>query len=197
MEDETETPHLRIGLLLLILVGLTVFVAPFQNYSSPDVVWLPALSGAERLRSQVETYLFSHINDTALVVEIADAVMVEAAKEQVPPGLTVSIMAYESNFVPTAVSSAGARGLMQVMPLHVPMEQCQITSVAELFDPAKNICAGVQIWLQKLERCEDRTRCAFLAYNGCLVTDEPFRTCYSYPERVEQRVLDFLMEDSS
>lgn len=195
MQDDNETPYLRIGIWLLILTALVVFVVPFQDYSFPNTEYVSTLSGAQKLRAQVEEYVFARTNDTALVIEITDAVLAQAAKEGVPPGLTVSIIEYESNFVRTAVSSADARGLMQVMPLHVPMEQCGLTSVGQLFDPTINICAGIQVWLEKLERCGDKTKCALLAYNGCIVRDdEPFRTCYSYPARVERNVLDFLAE---
>ena len=57
----------------------------------------------------------------------------------VPVALTYAMMATESDFNPDAVSSAGAQGLMQLMP-QTAMEM----SVSDPFDPGQNIAGGVR-----------------------------------------------------
>lgn len=49
-------------------------------------------------------------------LEVADVVMDEAKASRVPVHMVLGIMSLESEFNPSAVSSEGARGLMQVMP---------------------------------------------------------------------------------
>jgi soluble lytic murein transglycosylase-like protein len=50
-------------------------------------------------------------------LEIADVVIEESSSSKVPMSLALAIMSVESEFKPQAISSEGARGLMQVMPV--------------------------------------------------------------------------------
>ena len=58
-----------------------------------------------------------------------------------------AVIKHESNYNPTAVSRAGARGLMQLMP-----ENCREFGVADPFNPEQNIDGGVRHLKQMLER---------------------------------------------
>lgn len=78
--------------------------------------------------------------DHALARRIAASVHRECARQGQDPNLVLSIMAVESGFNPRAVSSAGAVGLMQVMPLWK-----QELGVQELSEPETSIRAGIQI----------------------------------------------------
>jgi len=88
---------------------------------------------------------------------------VQAASEifGVDKALVRAIMHAESWFEPEAVSSAGAQGLMQLMPATQ-----QRFGVRDAFDPLQNITAGVEYlaWLMK-EFDQDLTR-VIAAYNA-------------------------------
>ena len=62
-----------------------------------------------------------------------------AEKNGVPIGLVHAVVQAESNYQPRAKSSAGARGLMQVMP-----KTGAELGVRNLYDPAANLDAGVR-----------------------------------------------------
>ncbi len=64
-----------------------------------------------------------------------------AQKYGVEPALVKAVIQVESNFDPDAVSRAGARGLMQLMPGTGAMYSL---STQQLFQPHKNIEAGVK-----------------------------------------------------
>lgn len=64
----------------------------------------------------------------------------EASKRfNIPVTLIRAVMAVESNFNPTAVSHAGAQGLMQLMP-----QTAEEMGVDDPFDPRKNILGGTR-----------------------------------------------------
>lgn len=74
-----------------------------------------------------------------------------------------------------AVSSAGAVGLMQVMPFHV-FAECE--ALGGLASVEGNLCAGTRVLERYLHRGLEY---ALLRYNGCVWEDAP---CTSYPDRV-------------
>jgi soluble lytic murein transglycosylase-like protein len=71
-----------------------------------------------------------------------DAYIREAAlRHGVEPALVKAVIQVESNFDPEAVSRAGARGLMQLMPGTAAMYQ---VGMGEIYKPSRNIEAGVK-----------------------------------------------------
>jgi len=79
----------------------------------------------------------------------------------VSPALVKAVIKAESNFDPYVVSSAGARGLMQLMP-STALEM----KVEDTFDPEQNIGGGVQYLARMLELFNNDTRLALAAYNA-------------------------------
>ena len=69
-------------------------------------VWLTDMSA--RLERQVE--------DPQERIEILTRVHFEATRSELPPELVLAVIDVESNFDRFAISVAGARGLMQIMP---------------------------------------------------------------------------------
>jgi membrane-bound lytic murein transglycosylase B len=69
----------------------------------------------------------------------ASLIETAAEKHGVPIGLVHAVVQAESNYQPRARSSAGARGLMQVMP-----RTGAELGVRNLYDPASNLDAGVR-----------------------------------------------------
>ena len=89
----------------------------------------------------------------------------EAAKTtNVTPSVALAVAKIESSFQPHVVSSAGAIGVMQIMPR--TGRDLFGLSRAELFDPAINIRAGVTFLDQLINRYGGRVDLALSHYNG-------------------------------
>jgi soluble lytic murein transglycosylase-like protein len=119
-------------------------------------------------------------HDRALAFRIADAIVDQAQKEHLDPALLVGVLLTEdATLDPRARSSVGARGLMQVMPLHSGKWGC---GSKDLFDVEVNICHGVQILKAALDGSPN-TRVALLRYNGC-VRGRNTPNCHTYDDKV-------------
>ena len=94
---------------------------------------------------------------------IRQAIEEAGGRYPVPLALVKAVIRQESAFRPGAVSKAGARGLMQVMPgtavrLGVHPE--------DLFDPVQNIRAGVRLFSILLEHYRGDIISSLVAYNA-------------------------------
>jgi len=86
----------------------------------------------------------------------------------VPPEIVYAVIRTESQFDPDAVSKAGARGLMQLMPQTYRAVASEIGRVPDeclAFDPGMNIQCGVYL-LSQLYRKYAVWETAFAAYNA-------------------------------
>lgn len=91
-----------------------------------------------------------------------DAYIGEAAEQYgVPFSLIKAIIRAESDFDPSAVSDAGACGLMQIMP-----ETARDLGVVDAFNPRENILAGVRYFKELLTRFHGSMPLALAAYNA-------------------------------
>jgi soluble lytic murein transglycosylase-like protein len=104
--------------------------------------------------------------------EIIDKV---SAEQGVPANLVRAVIKVESGYQPRARSSKGAMGLMQLMP-----ETVRQYAVADPYDPASNIEAGIKHLKSLLERLP--TDLALAAYNAGEATVQRFRGIPPYPE---------------
>lgn len=107
--------------------------------------------------------------------------LVENAYERgLDPATVVAVLLIESSGRPDATSFVGARGLMQVMPLHRGQwDGCG----DDLYDIDSNLCYGTSILAWLLGRFKGDERRALLAYNGCVRgTNTP--NCHTYPNKV-------------
>lgn len=84
-----------------------------------------------------------------------------AAQYALEPSLVYAVIRAESNFNPRAVSRAGARGLMQLMP-----GTAKEMGVTDSFDPAQNIAGGTQYLYRMLQLFDNDLQLALAAYNS-------------------------------
>ena len=100
-----------------------------------------------------------------------DSYISEAARKySVPFSLVKAMIKVESNFDPYAVSSSGARGLMQIMP-----ETGRDLGMIDAFDPRENILSGVRYFKELLTRFHGSIPLALAAYNAGPERVEPLR----------------------
>lgn len=102
------------------------------------------------------------------ITAVAAVVSEESSARGLEPSLVLAVMAVESEFDPFAVSSAGAMGLMQLLPstaaelarrLDLPWD-----GPASLFDPVLNTRLGIA-YLHELVRRFGDVEIALAAYN--------------------------------
>lgn len=96
-------------------------------------------------------------------MQILKIVHQEATHAGLPPELILSLMQVESNFDRFAISSAGARGLMQVMPFW--LDELQRPD-DDLFDIRTNIRFGCIILKHYMDRERGNHARALARYNG-------------------------------
>jgi soluble lytic murein transglycosylase-like protein len=94
--------------------------------------------------------------------DLYDHVISEASHTHgVSFSLLKALIKTESDFNPRAVSSAGARGLMQLMP-----ENIKTLKIKNPFDPRENIMGGTQYLKQLIDRFNGKLPLALAAYNA-------------------------------
>ncbi len=98
----------------------------------------------------------------------------------VDPTLVRSVMRHESGFNPTAVSSKGAQGLMQLMP-----GTAALMGVKNPLDPEQNIAGGVGYLRHCLDRFQYNVPLAVAAYNA---GPESVAKCGTIPPYQETQV---------
>ena len=119
---------------------------------------------------------------------IANNVQKAAEKFNLPPELISAVIRAESNFQVRAVSSAGARGLMQLMPA-----TAKELGVKDSFDIEQNIDGGARYLRKMLDRFGGNVRKALAAYNAGPGTVIKYNGRVPYPETRQyvKRVLRF------
>lgn len=117
-----------------------------------------------------ETFKVSGQKSQAIVSE---AISHAQKHKHLQPELILAVIAVESTFKTNAVSHAGARGLMQILPKAHPKKVKAIGGVKALFNPKKNIATGVKILNEYLKLSKGDMRKALLRYNGSLKMRNP------------------------
>ena len=151
-----------LGALGIIVVALAVY---------PSLVWLDRPLPLSSSGSQEE--------------RISHFITGYAKHYRLDPALLRAVIKVESNFNPTAVSSKGARGLMQLMP-----PTAAALNVANPFDPDENIQAGARELRRLLDRFNGNVALALAAYHagearvGPHISVPPFRSTERYVGKV-------------
>ena len=111
----------------LLLVTISALASAQQTYSDPalremlrkaadEAVSFPDKYDAQVWLTDMSARLAKQVEDSAERLEILTHVHFEATRAGLPPELVLAVIDVESNFDRFAISHAGARGLMQVMP---------------------------------------------------------------------------------
>jgi len=127
-------------------------------------------------------------SDSSERQKIEDSVQQAASKYDLPPGLIKGVIRAESNFRINAVSPAGARGLMQLMPA-----TAKELGVTKPFDIDQNIDGGSRYLRKMLDSFGGNVKLALAAYNAGPGTVRKYDGDVPYPETIQyiDRVLRF------
>jgi len=102
---------------------------------------------------------------------VMSAIVRESRRNGLDPALVAAVIQVESHFDPFAVSSVGARGLMQLMPptarwlLEKGSDPARIRP-SHLFNPVLNIELGTRFLAQLMNRFDGDLTRALIAYNA-------------------------------
>jgi len=124
--------------------------------------------------------------------DFQDMVRHWSGRYRLDPNMVLGVIKAESNFDPYAVSKAGARGLMQLMP-----GTAADMRVSDVFDPEQNIAGGTQYLAKMLELFDNRIELALAAYNaGPTAVQEhkgvpPYKETKAYVKKVQQFAREF------
>lgn len=162
---------LAISLLLVAIQASALplyvdnYLLPRGDIPNPDESLQQRADQMGRLTDYIaNTYRVGEDKAVAIVAEVAYF----SEKYQLAPELVLAIIAVESSYRVQAVSHAGARGLMQIMPRAHPEKIRDIGGIQALFHPKRNIATGCRILLEYLDRSEGDLNEALLRYNGSL-----------------------------
>lgn len=128
------------------------------RYNDPSGVYMPS-NLASVINKTVKTYS-SDGSDSTHNGHFSSIIKQAAEKYSLPEGLITSVIKQESNFNNSAISGAGASGLMQLMP-----GTAKLLGVNDSFDPQQNIMGGAKYLRQMLDQFGN-VELALAAYNA-------------------------------
>ncbi len=126
--------------------------------NNPASTSLPAISQLDDLQAAAPRREITSSNRNS---DWLDPIIAKASRRYgVDTSLIKAVIKAESNFNPQAVSHAGARGLMQLMPA-----TARSLGVNDSFDPEQNVMAGTRFLGDLLQRYNGDLDSALAAYN--------------------------------
>lgn len=184
---------LLLSAVLLIFSPLVIFVDIFRRNRTVSRAWsawfmvilglvvgmswstvLYVSQQAEKAASVFSSY--TRVRSEVTAFPFSDLINLYSIKQDLDPSLVASIISQESHFKPTAVSSTGARGLMQIMPTtwreFNPDSQCtgEHSPPARgsdcIFDVEANLRTGTAYLRVLLNRFDGDVIMSLAAYNA-------------------------------
>jgi soluble lytic murein transglycosylase-like protein len=135
-----------------------------EDRTPPEPKFATALDKANWLASMSERLPIRHKPDYQSRIEFLKTVHYESTRAGLDPQLVLGLITVESGFKKYAVSSAGARGYMQVMPFWTRL--IGNGDVRTLFDMRTNIRMGCVILRHYLDLEQGNLFLALGRYNG-------------------------------
>ena len=134
------------GLLIIVAVIMAVITVSCSK------------SEAKAIETKVTLY------DVPVDIDLLDHIRGLCGDYEIPVELVLAVIEVESNYKADAVSKAGARGLMQVIPeSHYP--RMYHLNCTDLFDPKQNVTVGMDFLSELIEKYNGNTHQALTAYN--------------------------------
>jgi soluble lytic murein transglycosylase-like protein len=166
-----------IRILLSLLVAVQVFLLAGHESQAKGIYYMVKEDGTlcitdipttrkykpykfERSINYIRNAVVAFKRDHRSVEEVNAIVSGLCSKYGVDKKLVMAVIDVESGFNAAAVSTAGAQGLMQIMPA-----TGRDLDLADPFDPSENIDAGIRYLRYLLDTFPDR-RLAVAAYNA-------------------------------
>ena len=131
----------------------------------------------------VESILQVRANNATTARRVAWIVDSEARALGMSPMLMAGVISIENPWlIADTTSSAGAVGIMQVMPMHYGQHaSCD----GELDEELGNVCYGISVFREQFRLALHRAiRSALLGFNGCVSTPG----CKDYPDKVLSKI---------
>jgi len=160
---------------VMLLVLVLIPTNPVKKGSLPRIEAVQHLDGKEtdklfKIYSVVKSHRMDLREDSAWA--ISETILEESTKHSLDPMLVLAIISVESGFQLEAVSTRGARGLMQILPFVASalVHEAGLTSESRdldpefLDDPVMNIKLGV-FYLNNLKKSFRDLRLTLTAYN--------------------------------
>jgi len=142
----------RNGSIGVIAWILSANAAPAQVFEVTD--------GAIRQVDPIRALVVSHATANPAPRSLASAVTAAAARYGLAPELVDTVARQESGYRPEVVSSAGAIGIMQLMPATARSLR------VDPWDPVENINGGAAYLRALLDQFDGRVDLALAAYNA-------------------------------
>ncbi len=163
-------PHLRSAKFAPIAISFLFFLTNLTGlYFSP--VLAPVVSAATQIEAIPADIPQSGDCDLDWIIFHA------GAREGVDPRFIHAVIQQESNYDPKALSPAGARGLMQLMPGTAKRFDCHDTK-----DEACNVEAGTKYLAWLLKRFNGDVKLVLAAYNAGEGAVDKYQGVPPYPE---------------
>lgn len=193
-----RTPFRAAGLSLALVLASVQFLFPLQPVDAGDVFYYvdregtmhftdaPTDSRFRKLRGPVSAARSATLPEPN--PDLNATIARHSSQHRLDPALIRAVIKAESDFDPTAVSRAGAMGLMQLMP-----HTARRLDVRDPYNPEENVRGGAQYLRYLLDRFHGNVPLALAAYNAGATKVERYRNLPPIDEtrRYVSKVLRF------